>query len=47
MEAYESLQRTWVVGVQWHPERSFELEHGHRRIWDSFIAACQAQQSRS
>ena len=45
VEAYESPQHTWVVGVQWHPERSFELDHGHRRIWDSFVAACRAHQA--
>jgi len=45
VEAYESRQHQWVVGVQWHPERHFELEHGHRRIWDSFMAACEAQRA--
>jgi len=42
VEAYESPQHRWVVGVQWHPERVFELESGHRRIWESFLAACDA-----
>ena len=42
VEAYESEEHHWVVGVQWHPERHFELEHGHRRIWESFLAACAA-----
>jgi putative glutamine amidotransferase len=40
VEAYESRHHRWVLGVQWHPERHFELEHGHRRIWESFFAAC-------
>jgi putative glutamine amidotransferase len=40
VEAYESPTHRWVVGVQWHPERIFELEAGHRRIWESFLAAC-------
>ena len=40
VEAYESDQHQWVVGVQWHPERAFELDEGHRRIWISFLAAC-------
>jgi putative glutamine amidotransferase len=40
VEAYESPRHRWVVGVQWHPERSFELDDGHRRIWESFFAAC-------
>lgn len=40
IEAYESRTHRWVVGVQWHPERHFELEHGHRRIWEDFVGAC-------
>jgi putative glutamine amidotransferase len=40
IEAYESPSHRWVVGVQWHPERIFELEEGHRRLWESFLAAC-------
>ncbi len=41
VEAYESPAHRWVVGVQWHPERIFELPDGHRRLWESFIGACQ------
>jgi putative glutamine amidotransferase len=40
VEAYESHRHRWVIGVQWHPERSFELEPGHRRLWESFLQAC-------
>lgn len=40
VEAYESPTHRWVVGIQWHPERIFELGEGHRRIWESFLAAC-------
>jgi len=40
VEAYESAAHRWVIGVQWHPERLFELEVGHRRLWESFLAAC-------
>ena len=40
IEAYESPAHRWVVGVQWHPERVFELDPGHRRIWESFLTAC-------
>lgn len=39
VEAYESPHHHWVIGVQWHPERIFELDDGHRRIWESFLAA--------
>lgn len=40
VEAYESVRHAWVIGVQWHPERIFELGEAHRRLWESFIAAC-------
>lgn len=42
IEAYESPAHRWVVGVQWHPERIFELPDAHRRLWDSFIEACRS-----
>lgn len=40
IEAYESPTHRWVFGIQWHPERLFELPDAHRRLWDSFLAAC-------
>ena len=40
VEAYESTHHRWVFGVQWHPERIFELDDGHRRLWKDFLAAC-------
>jgi putative glutamine amidotransferase len=40
VEAYESPTHSWVVGVQWHPERTFELSDPHLRLWQSFMAAC-------
>jgi putative glutamine amidotransferase len=40
VEAYESRTHRWVIGVQWHPERVFELDAGHRRLWASFLAVC-------
>ena len=40
IEAYESPTHRWVVGVQWHPERVFELEVAHRRLWEDFLSAC-------
>jgi putative glutamine amidotransferase len=45
VEAYESPGHAWVVGVQWHPERVFELDEGHQRIWASFCAACAARKA--
>jgi putative glutamine amidotransferase len=46
VEAYESAEHRWVVGVQWHPERTFELDEPHLRLWDSFVAACQDGRAR-
>ena len=43
IEAYESPAHRWLYGVQWHPERNFELPDAHTRLWDSFIAACRAR----
>lgn len=43
IEAYESPAHEWLFGVQWHPERSFELPDAHKRLWDSFIQACAAR----
>jgi putative glutamine amidotransferase len=40
VEAYESPTHGWVLGVQWHPERTFELSDPHLRLWHSFLAAC-------
>jgi putative glutamine amidotransferase len=40
VEAYESPTHNWVVGVQWHPERTFELSVPHLRLWRSFLVAC-------
>lgn len=42
IEAYESPRHRWVVGVQWHPERTFELSDPHRALWHSFLAACRS-----
>ena len=45
VEAYESLTHRWVLGVQWHPERQFELNEGHRRIWEDFFQSCKEYQT--
>lgn len=41
VEAFESRRHRWVIGVQWHPERVFELNERHRRLWASFLVDCQ------
>jgi putative glutamine amidotransferase len=37
VEAFEATDRTWVVGVQWHPERTAEVSPEARRIFDAFV----------
>ena len=40
VEAFEAPAQRWAIGVQWHPERLFELTAPHRQLWESFLAAC-------
>ncbi len=40
VEAYESDEHRWLVGVQWHPERLFELPAAHGALWVDFVRAC-------
>ncbi len=42
VEAFESGTHRWLVGVQWHPERLYELDPAHKGLWDGFVAACEA-----
>ena len=46
IEAFESVSRHWVVGVQWHPERLFELDEDNRTLWTSFLQACRNHRHR-
>lgn len=36
IEAIESPEHPYLIGVQWHPERDFD---GNKRLFDSFISA--------
>ena len=38
VEAFESNDGRWLVGVQWHPERSAEVSAGAPGIIDAFVA---------
>ena len=38
VEAFELDDRRWVVGIQWHPERTSEVSPEARRIFDAFVA---------
>ncbi len=38
VEAFEATDRRWLVGVQWHPERTSEVSPEATRIFDVFVA---------
>jgi putative glutamine amidotransferase len=38
IEAIEATDRPWLIGVQWHPERTLE-DPATRRLFDSFVRA--------
>ncbi|MEK7863024.1 MAG: gamma-glutamyl-gamma-aminobutyrate hydrolase family protein, partial [Chloroflexota bacterium] len=38
VEAFESDAHRWVVGVQWHPERTTEVDEHAARIFDVFVS---------
>lgn len=38
VEALEATDRPWMIGVQWHPERTFEDEPS-RKLFEAFIEA--------
>jgi putative glutamine amidotransferase len=35
-------QNHWILGVQWHPERSFTSDDFSRKLFENFIARCRA-----
>ena len=37
VEAFEATDRRWVVGVQWHPERSAEVSPAARGVFDALL----------
>lgn len=47
VEAFESPQHTWMIGVQWHPERLFELDEAHLLLWRDFVQTCAQRKQRA
>ena len=37
VEAAESPDKTWIVGVQWHPEMLYEQHAEHKRLFEAFV----------
>ncbi len=42
LEAVVSKEHEWVVGVQWHPEVMVGESPEQKRIFESFVGACEA-----
>jgi putative glutamine amidotransferase len=43
IEAVESAEHRFVLGVQWHPERMYQTDPDSRAIFTAFIDACRPQ----
>lgn len=41
IEAFESDRHRWVVGIQWHPERTAEVDPAAARIFEAFVRAAE------
>lgn len=39
LEGITGEDHRWMLGVQWHPERFYELDTAHRRLFTAFVAA--------
>jgi putative glutamine amidotransferase len=39
---YNTSQNHWILGVQWHPEKSFCCDSFSRRLFEFFLARCRA-----
>lgn len=37
LEGIEAPDRRWTLAVQWHPERFYELDERHRRLFSKFV----------
>ncbi|MDE3112577.1 MAG: gamma-glutamyl-gamma-aminobutyrate hydrolase family protein [Chloroflexota bacterium] len=46
VEALESTEHRWVVGVQWHPERTKQVDAAARGIFDAFVHAAEGVPAR-
>ncbi len=39
VEAVEATNKRWVVGVQWHPEDSADVDPEQQRLFDALVTA--------
>jgi putative glutamine amidotransferase len=47
IEAVESDEHTWVVGVQWHPEAMAPINHEEMRLFETFVESAREYASAS
>lgn len=43
LEGIEAPDHRWVLAVQWHPERFYELDERHRRLFTAFVRAAEGR----
>lgn len=43
IEAIEHPEAHFVLGVQWHPERTYNQDENSRKLFDAFVAACRGR----
>lgn len=46
LEAVISTEHSWVVGVQWHPEAMADTDKHQRALFDRFVEASEAYETR-
>ncbi len=39
---FGTQRRQWILGVQWHPEKSFGCDDFSRKLFEHFLARCRA-----
>lgn len=47
IEGIESVRHSFVIGVQWHPERLMRRQPAQRRLFFSFLASCRRYRRRA
>ena len=40
IESIESKDKTFVIGVQWHPEKLIDIDEPSNKLFDRFIEEC-------
>jgi putative glutamine amidotransferase len=43
LEGIEAPDHRWVLAIQWHPERFYELDERHRRLFSAFVTVARGR----